>query len=212
MIGIIKKILSTFLASTCMFSSVALASGSEEPRAEEKAPKVTKELKIPKNKEHIHQKAFLVGLVCAFDIDVEIKFISDRPEKVYNFTVKSIDSLEFNCLHFSPCHQVGYLASSISTLRKLPHIKFERVKNGLLLSYFQINNHILTRKYISEVSKVILEIIYEKKLATRKEHEVCRIVNLTKDEKFKNKIKMILGEILEPIKAPNFKVHDFYLP
>lgn len=58
MTGIIKKILSTFLASTCMFSSVALASGSEEPRAEEKAPKVTKELKIPKKQRTHPSKSF----------------------------------------------------------------------------------------------------------------------------------------------------------
>ena len=214
----VKKILSTFLASACMLSSVASASGSpfesdeKSPKSpiRDTSPKILK--KIKRDKIYLAQKAFLTGLCCALDIDVEIEFIPDGNTINRDFRILSADGITFNYSDWHLSQQSHYLLHILLSTGRLIFID----ENSLIVKYFidsiQIGNHILTSNYICEMSDIILGILHNKKLAAAKEGKMDEIVNLTQDEEFKDEMKDMFSEILSF--SPNVitKTHNYYFP
>lgn len=215
----IKKTLSTILASTCMLSSVALASG-EEPQAEEKLPKISveenrtykKELKDAKSHMYTAQKAFLIGLACAFDVHVEIEFIADKHGKTYDFKISRIHNSKFEYADWPVSKQSRKILMILRAARKMPQIETTLPKNKCVIENLEINNHVMMQNFIYEFGDLILKMIYRKKTNAIKEGKLDEPVNLKADEEFKNEIKDLFSEILKPAPGLTPKVHNFYLP
>ena len=215
----IKKTLSTILASTFMLSSVALASG-KKPQVEEKLPKISieenrtykKELKEEKNHIYTAQKAFLIGLACAFDVHVEIQFIADKPGKTYNFKISCIHNSKFEYADWPISKQSRQILMILRGIRKIPYIEAKLPKNKCVIETLEINNHVMMHDFIYEFGDLILKIIYRKKINAIKEGKLDEPLNLKTDEEFKNEIKDLFSEILKPAPSITPKVHNFYLP
>ena len=209
-----KKIISTILASTCILCS-SVSAGSETSPRKEKAPKIQIEDLEPKNtKNHIHisQKAFLIGLACALDIDVKIKFIPDKREKNYNFKILSIDNSNFVYSDFDYKQQLTNLIITLTTMENPIPNKPKIIFKKYMIDFVIINNHIMTKNFINEIGDMILNRIYDKKIIAIKENKLSDPADLTEDEKFQEEIKCFFEEILSPTKDDIQKIHDSYLP
>lgn len=213
-----KKIISTILASACMFCSMAFAS-SEESFDEEKIPKIRiedlepkKESKLAKSNVYNSQKAFLIGLACAFDIDVKIKFIPDKCEKNYNFKVLSIDGSDFIYSNFTPRQQLTYLVFAFGAMENPIFRQIEITKKEYTIDCIKIKKHIIKPDFINEIGEIILNMIYKKKIIATEKNKLGESVNLTEDQQFKSEMKSLFSEISKPVYGINFKVHNFYLP
>lgn len=214
----IKKILSAFLASTFVLSSAAFATGGSCENKEEKAPKIQTEdssqeetLKPAKNQTFLCQKAFLTALACIFNIDIEIKFIPDKNKKNYDFTILRINDSDFEYADWPLAKQSRYLSYIVTTegtsLRNNVEIKLDRYT----IQHVKINNHILTQNFISELSNLILEMIYNKKTIAIEKNDLNRPVNLNKDE-FKSEITDMLSDLFRDTTDSSLKIHKFFLP
>lgn len=212
-----KKIISTILASTCMFCSAAFAN-SEESINEEKIPKIQiEDLELersrfaPSNIYNCH-KAFLMGLACLADIDVKIKFIPDRLEKNYNFKLLSINDSYFEYSNFPSKHQIPYLIFAFDTMGISKTHQITITEEEYKVSCVKFKKHVMNQDFIEEVGNTILKKIYKMKVLAAKENKLNEIVELTKDQSFKDEIKYLFHEVLKPIYGHYSKVHDFYLP
>lgn len=213
-----KKIISTVLASTCMFCSVVSAS-NEGSSYEENPPKIQiedleqkREPKITKSHIYVSQKAFLIGLACALGIDVKIKFIADKREKNYNFKILSIDNSDFVYSDFSYKQQLSNLIVIFTAMKNLITNKPEILVEKCMLNFVTINNHVLTKSFISQLGDMILNLIYRKKIIAIKENKFNNPIDLTEDPYFQNRIKYFFKEILKPTQDNSQKIHNFYLP
>ena len=213
----IKKILSAFLASAFVISSAVLATG-DSCKSEEKAPKIQTEdssqeetSKTAKNQIFIGQKAFLTALACIFDIDMEIKFIPDKNKENYDFKILRINGFNFEYTDWPLSQQSRYLSyivvSEIAALRKKVEIKLDKCT----IQSAKINNHILTQNFIGELSNLILEIIYNKKMVAIKKGELNTPVNLAKNE-FKSEVTDIFSDFFRVTTNSDLKIHKFFLP
>lgn len=193
-----KKIISAVLASTCMFCSIASATGERSSR-KEKAPKVkTTELKKrPTNYQYASQKAFLLALARAFDIDVEIKFIRDKNNVVYDFRILNFNGEKYDFSDFVVKTQLHDLINVMQDL--IPtrfQIPTEIITENTLINRIVINNHVISKDTINKVGGNILKMMYKRKIAAIEKNKLDEPVNLTKDARFQRKVKNTFMKIL----------------
>ena len=193
-----KKIISAVLASTCMFCSIASATGERSSR-KEKAPKVkTTELKKrPTTYQYASQKAFLLALARAFDIDVEIKFIRDKNNVVYDFRILNFNGEKYDFSDFVVKTQLHDLINVMQDL--IPtrfQIPTEIITENTLINRIVINNHVISKYTINKVVGNILKMMYKRKIAAIEKNKLDEPVNLTKDARFQRKVKNTFMKIL----------------
>ena len=193
-----KKIISAVLASTCMFCSIASATGERSSR-KEKAPKVkTTELKQrPTNYQYASQKAFLLALACALDVDVEIKFIRDKNNVIYDFRILNFNGKKYDFSDFAVKTQLHDLINVMQDL--MPNhfqIPTEIATENTLINRIVINNHVISKDTINKVGGNILKMMYKRKIAAIEKNKLDEPVNWTEDIRFQRKVRNTFMKIL----------------
>lgn len=211
-----KRILSVFLALTCVFSclspsSIAFAvsetSSTEEivpkgPRSstsEEYMKKLSADARKTKNKNHIRYKAFLTALLCTTGTDVYIKFVQKKGKNIFNFTVPKIDNTNVKAPYTSQhITQINALILALKEKKDKIYLKTNVSKKYLSLQdSIEVNGHILTGDKVLEYGEKVLEFLEEKKIEDSKESSLETAENLTADVLFINKVQLLFQDILD---------------
>lgn len=211
-----KRILSVFLALTCVFSclspsSIAFAvsetSSTEEivpkgPRSstsEEYMKKSSADARKTKNKNHIRYKAFLTALLCTTGTDVYIKFVQKKGKNIFNFTVPKIDNTNVKAPYTSQhITQINALILALKEKKDKIYLKTNVSKKYLSLQdSIEVNGHILTGDKVLEYGEKVLEFLEEKKIEDSKESSLETAENLTADVLFINKVQLLFQDILD---------------
>ena len=210
-----KRILSVFLALTCVFSclspsSIAFAvsetSSTEEilpkgPRSstsEEYMKKSSADARKTKNKNHIRYKAFLTALLCTTGTDVYIKFVQKKGKNIFNFTVPKIDNTNVKAPYTSQhITQINALILALKEKKDKIYLTNVSKKYLSLQDSIEVNGHILTGDKVLEYGEKVLEFLEEKKIEDSKESSLETAENLTADVLFINKVQLLFQDILD---------------
>lgn len=210
-----KRILSVFLALTCVFSclspsSIAFAvsetSSTEEivpkgPRSstsEEYMKKSSADARKTKNKNHIRYKAFLTALLCTTGTDVYIKFVQKKGKNIFNFTVPKIDNTNVKAPYTSQhITQINALILALKEKKDKIYLANVSKKYLSLQDSIEVNGHILTGDKVLEYGEKVLEFLEEKKIEDSKESSLETAENLTADVLFINKVQLLFQDILD---------------
>ena len=207
----IKKILSLFLALTCLFSPVANASGTPKiapPRPSKTGCKSTSYSYL---KRIAIQKAFLIGLLCTTGSNVYIKLYPGPKTESSNFTVIRIDSTNIevkNCLDHSA--QINALLYFLINKKDVVDFEYDPHTTGFLTSCVKINNYYLTQKVIQDIGEKILELICEKKKISYRSNIERVFINLTQDPSFMQEVTKIFNDILYTSPQATENAINFY--
>ena len=198
-----KKIVSIFLALTCLFSCITpgniVFAGSENSLTEEISYKQPKSPKSEKKytldcENQIRQKAFLTALLCAAGTNVYIKPIKKTTKKNLNFTVSKIDNINIDITNTSD--HSSQSNALILTLKDKINLKTSIHKKDCMKDTFKIYGHNLKTDEVLEYGDKILEILYEKNKNTMMSSIQKMDKNLTQDTVFMYKIKLLFKDIL----------------
>ena len=200
----IKKILSIFMAFSCIFSAGTpiFADDNElfpvdylkRHQVQTKIPTGTFLFSIDKKKK-VAQKAFLTALACSLGINIEIKIHRIGSKVPINFTVQKIGDSDLHSL--SADDHDPQISALLDALRNKNH-KFE-IKSSKVFTIYsaKINNHFLNQNTILKIGEKVLKLIYEEKQLAIRSHIISEHLNLTHDISFRNKVFNIIGELLK---------------
>lgn len=165
---------------------------SETP---EKSPLEETEKTVAGKKQAI-QRAFLIGILCSMDVDVEVHFNSPFKQKYNIFSVNKIGGSTVPQKYpYDSCSQLKAMVEYVSKNAK--NIKFNLFsKSSSMICSAKINKYLLNQRAIHEIGTKILEIIQNK----RQDLLYYRLnkVNLGRDIKFKKNVSNVLGDLLTP--------------
>lgn len=207
-----KKVLSIFLALTCLFSSAApgsiiFASGgtSHTKRSSPKAPRPPKPERKPyeptkdtlRKKDLIKQKAFLTALACLNGADVNIKLHKITKKESLNFTVIQVNNSAVT-VKTNAAHSVQLEALMVS---------FEKENNDIdveidtpyyrcITNFIKINGKVLKIEEVLEYGDKVLNLICEKKEKFSPNYTTEIEENLTTDTSFMSQIMVLFQDIL----------------
>lgn len=207
-----KKVLSIFLALTCLFSctapgSIIFASGGTSPtkQSSPKAPRPPKPERKPsepakdtlRKKVLIKQKAFLTALACLNGADVNIKLHKITKKESPNFTITKVNNSAVKT-KTTTAHSVQLEALIVS---------FEKENNDIdveidtpyyrcITNFIKINGKVLKIEEVLEYGDKVLNLICEKKEKFSPKYTTEIEENLTTDTSFMSQIMVLFQDIL----------------
>ena len=214
----IKKILSIFMAFSCIFSAGApvFADSDDEylPIQYLKVhqistkPSLSQSDKLVK-KRRIAQKSFLAGLLLATGADIEIAFRKKYKNllSLTDFMVKKINNIDVN-VPITSANQNNEIAALLDALKN-ENFKFEfnsRASRQLVILNAKIKDHFLSQSTMHKMGEKVLELIAEKR-STIPAHVT---MNLNDDIELRNKILDIFNGLLEPNPTKNKNTLKFF--
>ena len=197
----IKKaisILMTFIYCTFLLGNTAFA-GSTTCSEDEKKPRPPEcEQKDCESKNHHYvQKAFLVALLCAMGIDVDIRFHSYYPSPYNQFTVSKIDSFYLrNSQLFNKQTQTRLIINSLKKQKSGIDFNASLSAMGAVIHSVKINNCILLQNTIHKIGKRALKLIYERKPKKVGYNGLTKAINLNEDALFKQEVTNIFEDVI----------------
>lgn len=164
--------------------------------------------KVVMEKKRAIQRAFLVGVLCSMDVDVEIHFNSSFKQKYNIFSVNKIgNSTVPKKYTYDSCSQLKAMVEYISKNAK--NIKFNLFsKSSSMICSAKINKYLLNQRVIYEIGIKILEIIQNKRQDLL--YYKLNKVNLGRDIKFKKNVSNVLGDLLTPNDDENENTFNFF--
>lgn len=204
-----KRIISIFLASTCLFSCIApsntVFAGSKSSLNEGisyKKPKSpeSKKTHISYCENQIRQKAFLTALLCATGTDVYIKPLRKSTKKKLNLKVSRIGDTDIKITNKSD--NFSQLKALALALKDKINLKIHFNKKHCIQTPIKINGYTFKMNDVLEYGDKILELFCEKNQNTMISSIQKTDKNLTQDTVFMYKIKLLFKDILPFQESP----------
>lgn len=200
-----KKILSVFLTSTCLFSCItpgitvfadddtSLTEEIETPYKKPPRPSIPEKSRMSSFEDYARQKAFLAALLCTTGTDVYIRPIKRTSKQYSSFTVCQIGNTIIET--GKPPNNTPQLKALTAALKEKTDLDicFTKYKS-LSQKIFKINNHILEKNEVLDYGKKILCLVYE----ASQSKPVRGNRNLTQDAELMREIRLLLKDILSP--------------
>ena len=214
----IKKILSIFMAFSCIFSAgtPVFADSDDEylPIQYLKVHQISTKTSPSQSdklvkKRRIAQKSFLAGLLLATGADIEIAFRKKYKNllSLTDFMVKKINNIDVN-VPITSANQNSEIAALLDALKD-ENFKFEfnsRASRQLVILNAKIKDHFLSQSTMHKMGEKVLELIAEKR-STIPAHVT---INLNNDIELKDKVLNIFNGLFEPNPTKNENTLKFF--